>query len=70
VDARELSLPLHRAMLDAIRKRNPEAARTATQKLLAESEADLKNLLASNARLAAAIVPPRRRKWTIKKVRR
>jgi DNA-binding FadR family transcriptional regulator len=70
VDARELSLPLHRAMLNAIRKRNPEAARTATQKLLAESEADLKNLLASNARLAAAIVPPRRRKWTIKKVRR
>jgi DNA-binding GntR family transcriptional regulator len=57
-------------MLDAIKKRNPEAARAATVKLLGESEADLKNLLASNAKLAVAIAPPRRRKWSIKKVRR
>jgi DNA-binding FadR family transcriptional regulator len=70
VDARELSLPLHKAMLDAIKKRNPEAARAATVKLLGESESDLKNLLASNAKLAVAIIPPRRRKWSIKKVRR
>ncbi|HEY7688772.1 MAG TPA: FCD domain-containing protein, partial [Dongiaceae bacterium] len=69
-DARSLSLPLHRAMLEAIKKRNPEAAISATLKLLAESEADLKNLLATNAKLTAAVAPPRRRKWAIKKTRR
>jgi DNA-binding FadR family transcriptional regulator len=69
-DLKRLSLPLHKAMLDAIKKRNPEAARLATLKLLAESEADLKNLLATTAKLVAAIAPPRRRKWAIKKVRR
>lgn len=69
-DMKRLSLPLHKAMLDAIKKRNPEAARLATLKLLAESEADLKNLLATTAKLVAAIAPPRRRKWAIKKVRR
>ena len=57
-DARRLSLPLHRAMLEAIKKRNPEQARMATLKLLAESEVDLKNLLATNAKLTAAIAPP------------
>jgi DNA-binding FadR family transcriptional regulator len=64
------SLPLHRAMLDAIKKHNPEAARTATLKLLADSEVDLKDLLATTAKLPTAIVPPRRRRWAIKKMRR
>src|SRR5262245_27705258 len=69
-EQKRLSLPLHKAMLDAIKKRNPEAARAATLKLLAESEADLKNLLAATAKVPAAIVTPRRRRWAIKKVRR
>jgi DNA-binding FadR family transcriptional regulator len=54
------SLPLHRAVLDAVIKRNPDKAERAAQVLIDGARDDIEEVLSSRRKLPSVVAPARR----------
>ena len=61
-DGSRSSLPLHRAVLDAVQARQPDAAEAAIRRLIDGAGQDIEQVLSSRRRLPRLSEPPRRLK--------
>jgi DNA-binding FadR family transcriptional regulator len=65
-DSPAQSLPLHRAVLDAVIARDPAEAERASQRLIEGAAADIELVLASRRRLSSVSEPARRLKGRVR----